>query len=142
MEPQGAGDADEPNGEPPSVIRTYTLKHDKGDEVLPLLMAYRKVLNSMLGDIWKTVTWKKVRIRGKKQFRLFPRYRDDSYSRPAGSGGGSPRACPRSCAGRPGRATCWPGTSAGQRRRGDGPYYVARPPAVNRAGPGGPAAHV
>ena len=61
----------------PGPIRTYTLKHDRGDEVLPLLIAYRKALNSMLDDVWKTVTWREIRIRGKKQFRLFPRYRKD-----------------------------------------------------------------
>ena len=74
MGPRGADDAD---GGPPSRIRTCTLKHDRGDEVLPLLIAYRRVLNSMLEDIWGTVTWKAVRIPGKKQFRLFPRYRKD-----------------------------------------------------------------
>jgi len=61
----------------PGPIRTYTLKHDRGDEVLPLLIAYRRVLDSMLDDTWKTVTWREVKIRGKKQFRLFPRYRKD-----------------------------------------------------------------
>jgi len=40
----------------PGPIRTYTLKHDRGDEVLPLLIAYRKALDSMLDDVWKTVT--------------------------------------------------------------------------------------
>jgi len=61
----------------PGPIKTYTLKHDRGDEVLSLLIAYRRVLNSMLDDTWKTVTWREVKIRGKKQFRLFPRYRKD-----------------------------------------------------------------
>jgi len=61
----------------PGPIKTYTLKHDRGDEVLPLLIAYRRVLDSMLDDIWKTVTWREVKIPGKKQFRLFPRYRKD-----------------------------------------------------------------
>jgi len=65
----------------PGPIRTYTLKHDRGDEVLPLLIAYRKVLDSMLDDIWGTVTWKAVKIPGKKQFRLFPRYRKDKAFR-------------------------------------------------------------
>jgi len=77
MEPHGADDAAGHAEVEPGPIRTYTLKHDKGDEVLPLLIAYRKVLNSMLEDIWGTVTWRKVKIRGKKQFRLFPRYRKD-----------------------------------------------------------------
>jgi len=62
----------------PGPIKTYTLKHDRGDEVLPLLIAYRKALDSMLDDIWKIVTWREVKIRGKKkQARLLPRYRKD-----------------------------------------------------------------
>jgi len=71
--PPAAGDAEVE----PGPIKTYTIKHDRGDEVLPLLIAYRKALDSMLDDVWKTVTWRKVKIRGKKQFRLFPRYRKD-----------------------------------------------------------------
>ena len=35
----------------PGPIKTYTLKHDRGDEVLPLLIAYRRVLDSMLDDV-------------------------------------------------------------------------------------------
>jgi hypothetical protein len=60
----------------PGPIKTYTLKHDKGDEVLPLLIAYRKALDSMLDDIWKTVTWREVKIRGKKQARLLPQIQE------------------------------------------------------------------
>ena len=52
----------------PGPIKTYTLKHDRGDEVLPLLIAYRKALDSMLDDVWKTVTWREVKIGRKKQF--------------------------------------------------------------------------
>jgi len=59
----------------PGPIKTYTLKHDKGDEVLPLLTAYEKALDPVLNDIWKTVTWREVKIRGKKRARPFPRYR-------------------------------------------------------------------
>ena len=81
MEPHGADDAAGHAEVEPGPIKTYTLKHDKGDEVLPLLIAYRKVLNSMLEDIWGTVTWREVKIGGKKQLRLFPRYRKDKAFR-------------------------------------------------------------
>jgi putative transposase len=76
-----AGDAAIRAEAEPGPIRTYTLKHDRGDEVLPLLIAYRRALDSMLEDIWGTVTWKAVKIDGKKQFRLLPRYRKDKAFR-------------------------------------------------------------
>jgi len=48
--------------------------------VLPLLIAYRKALDSVLDYMWKTVTWRKVKIRG-KQARPFPRYRKEGRIR-------------------------------------------------------------
>ena len=44
--------------------------------MLPLLIAYRKALDSVLDYMWKTVTWRKVKIRG-KQAKPFPRYRKE-----------------------------------------------------------------
>jgi hypothetical protein len=60
------------------VLKTYSLKHDKRGEVEGLLKAYNKVLNGMLEDIWTSIRWKKVKIRGKKQFRLLPTLTKDS----------------------------------------------------------------
>jgi len=47
----------------PGPIKTHTLKHDKGDEALPLLTAHKKALDPVLDDIWKTVTWREGKIR-------------------------------------------------------------------------------
>jgi putative transposase len=59
------------------VLKTYSLRHDKGGEIEGLLRAYNKVLNNMLEDIWMSMRWKKVKIRGKKQFRLLPILTED-----------------------------------------------------------------
>jgi putative transposase len=59
------------------VLKTYSLRHDKGGEIEGLLRAYNKVLNNMLEDIWTSMRWKKVKIRGKKQFRLLPILTED-----------------------------------------------------------------
>jgi hypothetical protein len=58
-----------------SVLRTYSLKHDKRGEVEPLLRAYNRIL------IWMSIGWKKVRINGKDQFRLLPVYSKDNQFR-------------------------------------------------------------
>jgi putative transposase len=60
------------------VLRTYSLKHDKREEVESLLRAYNRILNSMLKDIWMSIRWKKVKINGKDQFRLLPVYSKDN----------------------------------------------------------------
>jgi putative transposase len=60
------------------VLRTYSLKHDKREEIEELLKAYNKMLNTMLEDIWSNIRWKQVKIPGKNQFRLFPSYRKDN----------------------------------------------------------------
>ena len=61
-----------------SVLRTYSLNHDKGEEIKALLVAYTKTLNSVIEDVWRSVWWKQVKIKGKNQFRLIPRYRKDN----------------------------------------------------------------
>jgi len=64
------------------VLRTYSLKHDKREEIEGLLKAYNKILNLMLGDIWANIRWKHVKLKGKKQSRLLPVYsRDNSFKR-------------------------------------------------------------
>ena len=56
------------------MVRTYSLKHDKREEVESLLRAYNTILNSMMKDIWMSIRWKKVKINRKDQFRLLPVY--------------------------------------------------------------------
>jgi len=65
------------------MIRTYTLPHRESEKLLPLLSAYRDLLNSFIDEIWDTIEWKKVpqpehplvnthsRV---NRFRLFPKY--------------------------------------------------------------------
>ena len=60
------------------MLRTYSLKHDKREEVESLLRAYNRILNSMLKDIWMSIRWKKVKINGKDRFRLLPVYSKDN----------------------------------------------------------------
>jgi hypothetical protein len=60
------------------VLRTYSLSHDKGQEIKALLVAYNKTLNAIIEDIWVSMRWKQVKIKGKNQFRLLPRYRKDN----------------------------------------------------------------
>jgi hypothetical protein len=40
------------------VLRTYSLKHDKREEVESLLRAYNTILSSMMKDIWMSIRWK------------------------------------------------------------------------------------
>jgi putative transposase len=60
------------------VLRTYSLKHDKREEIEGLLRAYNEILNAVIGDIWGSIRWRKVKIKGKNQFRLLPIYRKDN----------------------------------------------------------------
>jgi small nuclear ribonucleoprotein (snRNP)-like protein len=39
------------------MLRTYSLKHDKREEIEALLRAYNKILNIMLEDIWSNIRW-------------------------------------------------------------------------------------
>ena len=60
------------------MLRTYSLLHDKKEDIENLIIAYNEVLNSILGDIWASIKWKQTKIQGKKQFRLIPSYRKDN----------------------------------------------------------------
>jgi len=60
------------------MLRAYSLKHNKREEIEGLLKAYNKILNIMLEDIWSNIRWKQVKIQGKNQFRLLPIYRKDN----------------------------------------------------------------
>ncbi|RDE15715.1 MAG: hypothetical protein C4K47_02445 [Candidatus Thorarchaeota archaeon] len=42
------------------------------------MVAYNTTLNTMLQSIWRTTEWKKHQIKGKKQHRLYPKYRKDN----------------------------------------------------------------
>jgi len=35
------------------------------------------VLNAIIGEIWESIWWRRVLIRGKKQYRILPTYRKD-----------------------------------------------------------------
>ena len=57
-----------------------SLKHELGDELLPLLLAYRDVVNRILEELWSHIEWEKRKIPGKKQWRLLPKYKVDVHS--------------------------------------------------------------
>jgi len=63
------------------MLKTYSLKHDKREEVEGLLRAYNEILNAIIQDIWSSVRWKQIKIKGKNQFRLLPLYRKDNQFR-------------------------------------------------------------
>jgi len=41
------------------VLKSYSLKHERGEELFPLLEAYRQAVNSVLEELWENVEWKK-----------------------------------------------------------------------------------
>jgi len=50
------------------VLKSYSLKHELGDELFPLLKAYRDAVNSVLEELWNSIEWKKRKVNGKKQW--------------------------------------------------------------------------
>ncbi|WXG41209.1 MAG: transposase [Candidatus Freyarchaeum deiterrae] len=52
------------------MIKTYTVPHNL--QLDQFFYAYLTALNSMIGDIWKSIQWKEKTIRGKKQKRILP----------------------------------------------------------------------
>jgi len=34
------------------VLRSYSLQHERGEELLPLLLAYRDAVNKILEELW------------------------------------------------------------------------------------------
>jgi len=64
-----------------SVLRSYSLEHELGEELLPLLLAHRDVVNRILEELWSHIEWKKRKLPGKKQWRLLPKYRVDIHSK-------------------------------------------------------------
>jgi putative transposase len=62
------------------VLRSYTLQHECGEELEPLLRAYRDVVNQILEELWNSIEWEKEKVKGKKQWRLLPKYKVDVHS--------------------------------------------------------------
>jgi len=62
------------------VLRSYSLQHECGEELEPLLRAYKDVVNRVLEELWNSIEWKKRKIPGKKQWRLLPKYKVDIHS--------------------------------------------------------------
>jgi len=63
------------------VLKSYTLEHESGEELLPLLLAYRDAVNRVLEELWGNIEWKKEKVKGKKQWRLLPKYKVDVKSK-------------------------------------------------------------
>ena len=62
------------------MLKSYTLQHECGDELEPLLRAYRDVVNQTLEELWDNIEWEKRKLPGKKQYRLLPKYKVDIHS--------------------------------------------------------------
>ena len=63
------------------MLRSYSLQHERGEELLPLLLAYRDAVNKILEELWNSIEWEKRKIPGKKQWRLLPKYKVDMHSK-------------------------------------------------------------
>ena len=63
------------------MLRSYSLEHESGDELEPLLRAYRDVVNQTLEELWGLIEWEKRKVKGKSQWRLLPKYRVDIHSK-------------------------------------------------------------
>jgi putative transposase len=62
------------------VLRSYSLQHECGEELFPLLKAYRDAVNRVLEELWNSIEWEKRKLPGKKQWRLLPKYKVDVHS--------------------------------------------------------------
>jgi len=62
------------------VLKSYSLKHECGDELFPLLKVYRDAVNRVLEELWDNIEWEKRKVKGKKQWRLLPKYKVDVHS--------------------------------------------------------------
>jgi len=58
-----------------------SLKHERGEELLPLLLAHRDAVNRVLEELWNNIEWEKEKVKGKKQWRLLPKYKVDVKSK-------------------------------------------------------------
>jgi Probable transposase. len=62
------------------VLKSYSLQHECGEELEPLLREYRDAVNKILEELWSHIEWEKRKIPGKKQWRLLPKYKVDVHS--------------------------------------------------------------
>ena len=62
------------------MLRSYSLQHERGEELEPLLREYRDAVNRVLEELWDNIEWEKRKIPGKKQYRLLPKYKVDIHS--------------------------------------------------------------
>jgi len=62
------------------VLRSYSLQHECGEELLTLLRAYRDAVNQILEELWDNIEWEKRKVKGKKQWRLKPKYTVNVHS--------------------------------------------------------------
>ena len=62
------------------MLRSYTLEHECGEQLEPLLLAYRDAVNRVLEELWGALEWEK-RVNGKRQYRLLPKYKVDIHSK-------------------------------------------------------------
>jgi len=63
------------------VLRSYSLEYDCGEQLEPLLLAYRDAVNSVLEELWGNIEWEKRKVKGKRQWRLLPKYKVDLHSK-------------------------------------------------------------
>jgi len=63
------------------VLRSYTLQHECGEELEPLLREYRDAVNQILEELWSHIEWEKRKVNGKRQWRLLPKYKVDIHSK-------------------------------------------------------------
>ena len=62
------------------VLRSYSLQHECGEELLTLLRAYRDAVNQILEELWDNIEWEKKKVKGKEQWRLKPKYTVNVHS--------------------------------------------------------------
>ncbi|PSN84797.1 hypothetical protein B9Q02_08800 [Candidatus Marsarchaeota G1 archaeon BE_D] len=55
-----------------SVLRSYSLKHESGEELLPLLLAHRDAVNRVLEELWNNIEWKRGRYQGRSSGGSYP----------------------------------------------------------------------
>ncbi|PSN94193.1 hypothetical protein B9Q06_09895, partial [Candidatus Marsarchaeota G2 archaeon ECH_B_2] len=63
------------------MLKSYSLKHECGEELQPLLRAYRDLVNQILEELWGALEWEKRKLPRKKQWRLLPKYKVDIHSK-------------------------------------------------------------
>ena len=63
------------------MLKSYTLQHECGEELEPLLRAYRDAVNQILEELWSHIEWEKRKVKGKRQWRLLPKYTVDIHSK-------------------------------------------------------------